>query len=64
MNESETYDKAVELSIKLKNAEVYVWETNFGEWRYSTEFPMIYSEIIAVLIDGKELDDNYAEMAI
>ena len=64
MDKSKVYDSAVELSIELKNREVYVWENSFGEWKYSVEFPMLYSEIIAVLVDGKEVGNDYAEMAV
>lgn len=55
-NKNDIYETAREYS-KNVNCQVYVWETDSGEWLYGISFPDQYSEIIATFVNGVEVND-------
>lgn len=54
MGKNKAYNLAKNLSLSVSFA-VYVWETKFGEWDYSVNFPTQYYEISAKFKNGVNL---------
>jgi hypothetical protein len=53
MYKNEVYSEARTYS-ERNTIPVYVWENDFGEWKWSVDFPIQYSEIICTFINGEE----------
>lgn len=57
MNKNDVYEKAKEYSKSVK-CQVYVWETDSGNWLSGISFPDQYAEIIATFENGVEVNGN------
>jgi len=55
MNKYKVYETAKQKSINYTHLTIYVWENDFGEWFYGTEFPDQYTSIIAKLFNGVDI---------
>ena len=51
MDKNQVYEYAKAMSVRL-SINTYVWESDFGDWKYGTDFPDQYAEIIAEFKNG------------